>query len=385
MKCKYCFSEIPNNATFCKYCGSVLNASANARVQQTAASKNGQVAAPVKKHTFRKFLLFLFVSFIVLSLIAYALILIFFPVKRYYMASYTLEMNGSKTEYTLNHRNFVTELKSNGDILFKANFDSDGKISEITYNIGHENTKINLFNYTSDDFGYTATAESDGYEIRIEYDKHNHLTDFSLCDQNGKSIALATMEYNAFGILVESDVTSKGERTFKQYDYKGDLIVEETYCNGTLIFSAEYERRVMTKSSTATEISTEDSVTSVAEYQQIEYDESGMVPTKCETFNASNEMIYYYETESKTDDLVVFVEKDGKTHEPVGYHRYALGSDGRVEQIKEEDTDGNLVQRTEYSYDRDGNLETKRIYDSDGNQTYKLEAAHKKIPLFLFD
>lgn len=384
MKCKYCFSEIPNNATFCKYCGSVLDSSANARVQQ-ASSKNGQVAAPVKKHTFRKFLLFIFVSFLVLSLVAYALIFIFFPAKRYYANELTVTMDGEETSYSYNHRGFLTKKVQNGKELFKVEFDSDGRISEFSFNHRGSTEAFEIHNYSSLSSEYTGSADlsiqGEKYILYLEYNKQNNLTFFSIGKDGEYELVSARLDYNEFGIMTKAEVKNLDQNQLREYDYKGDLLIEENYINNTLVSSYEYRNRVLQKSSEVQEFSSSGIMSS---YINTTYNEN-QIPITCETFNASNERVSYYSVESETDDLVIMVEKDDATDEVIYYFEYYLNSDGHIERTKQLDSKKELLTRVEISYDREGNVTSRRSYDSEGNQIFSSEYSYKKIPLFLFD
>lgn len=383
MKCKYCFSEIPNNATFCKYCGSVLDSSANARVQQ-ASSKNGQIAAPVKKHTFRKFLLFIFVSFLVLSLVAYALIFIFFPAKRYYANELTVTMDGEETSYSYNHRGFVTKETQDGKELFKVEFDSDGRISEFSFNHRGSTEAFKIHNYSSLSSEYTGSADlsiqGEKYILYLEYNKQNNLTFFSISKDEKYELVSARLDYNEFGIMTKAEVKNLDQNQLREYDYKGDLLIEENYIDNILVSSYEYRNRVLQKSSEVQELNNG----SIVSYVNTTYNENEL-PLTCETFNGSNERVSYYSVESETDDLVIMVEKEDKTDNVISYREYYLNSDGQIERTKQLDSKKELLTRVEISYDREGNVTSRRGYDSEGNQLSSMEYSYKKIPLFLFD
>lgn len=383
MKCKYCFSDIPNNATFCRYCGSVLDASANARVQQAAASKNGQVAAPVKKHTFRKFLLFLFVSFLVLSLVAYALIFIFFPAKRYYVNELVVKQGDSETISSMNHRGFVTKKVKDGKVLLNISFDNIGRISVFRFNHNGVNRDLQVPSYSSYEEGSDTTGsisvQGVSYEFHFEYTKQNNLTFFSIRNDNEEFVS-AKMEYNTFGVMTKSEIYNQGEKQIREYDYKGDLLLEENYHGDTLFSSYTYENRVLKKSSEVFELDGNQ----IKSYVNTTYDENG-IPVTCETFNSSNEMISFYFVEAETDNLITFAEKDEKTGKVKAYREYHIDSDGKLESIKQLDENRLLSARIEISYDRDGNISSRKTYDGNGNQISSSEYSYKKIPLFLFD
>ncbi len=383
MKCKYCNSEIPNNAMFCKYCGSILDSSSSGRVQ--AAANNGQVAVPVKKHRLRKFFFFLFVSFIVLNLIAYALLYIFFPPKRYYQTETIYKRDGIETIHTKNHRGFTTGIEQNGNILFEVIFDNDKKISEFTFNDGKEKGTLTIPEYTSYATGTEGNSVSDDspYRIHLIYNKRDKLTDFHFYDENNNSTVYAQMEYNAFGIMTKAEVCNDSHKQVRKYDYKGDLLTEENYSNGTLVSSFEYEDGVLRKSSIA--VTTEkDGKTYVENYTNCSFDENGLI-TSYKYYNSSNEIIDYYEVESKTDTEVVFVVITAEDNKISERYKYTLNSEGKATCVYQYDIYGNNVGRINYSYDRRENLQSTTQYDGEDNEINSIKHIWKQQPLFLFD
>lgn len=382
MKCKYCYSEIPNNSAFCKYCGSILDSSSGGRVQ--ASANNGQVAAPVKKHRFRKFLLFILVSFLVLSLVAYALIYVFFPPKRYYQSELVTVFGDDTTVSYTNHRGFETERISNGTTLFQVDFDGDGKISNFTFYKDGETVALYTSTQTvsSGMTSCTATSDNYNYKIQMEYNSQNRLTSFEFFEGDKPSNVYAQMTYNTFGIMTQAEIHQGNEKQIRKYDYKGDLISEVSYINGTLISTTEYTDGVLRKSSVATDTETKDGQTYVDEYMICSYDENGL-QTSFELFNSSDELMYHYDIESKTDSEVVYVVKSVNDDDISEKHRYTLNGEGKVTCIYDYDADGNSLGRAVFSYDREGNLQSLTRYDEDDNEIFSEKYTWKKQPLFL--
>lgn len=368
---------------FCKYCGSILDSSSSGRVQ--AAANNGQAAKPVKKHRLRKFFFFLFVSFIVLNLIAYALIYIFFPPKRYYQSETVYERYGIETVYIKNHRGFTTEIKQNGNVLFEVTFDGDKKISEFSFNDGKEKGTLTIPEYTSYSTGTEGNSVSSDspYRIHLVYNKRDKLTDFHFYDENNNSTVYAQMQYNFFGIMIKSEVFNDSNKQVRKYDYKGDLLTEENYSNGILVSSFEYENNVLRKSSVAV-TSEKDGKTYIENYANSIFDENGLV-TSYKYYNSTNELIDYYEVESKTDTEVVFVVKDAKSNKNIERYKYVLNSEGKAICVYHDDVYGTNHGRTNYSYDRKGNLQSTIQYDHEENEINSIRHTWTQQPLFLFD
>ena len=214
MKCKYCFSVIPDNSTFCRYCGSILDSSASNRVQ-TVASGKGQVAAPVKKHRLRKFLLFLIFSFLVLSLVAYALIFIFFPPGRHYQSEVTVKEGDSETVSVTNHRGFLTKHSENGETDFEVIFRDDGRIAKF---ILGEEEEILFSDYSESSSGSQVFSSYKDYTVTLSYNKQKNPVSFTIQDDAYNVPVSAAMQYNSFGIMTNCEIIVQNKRQVKLFD-----------------------------------------------------------------------------------------------------------------------------------------------------------------------
>lgn len=395
MICKYCNSEIPENSKFCKYCGSILEPNANFNYAQPVAPTPVTPVAPVapvvaepaaapakpkkKKSKLKKALLSLLITLLVLSIIGTVLIFVFFPPNRFYIAETKVTTYFSDTEneivYEFSADGFPVRMSFNNETSMEFKLDDKGRIEKI---VGEdESVKIK---YKKDSGETTGKSEEiDGGYAEVSYNKFNKITSLKIYADDKEQTSII-WEYNIFGKVTYMETNNLTSKTIRKFDYKGDVVIQESYQDDVLVSSYEYGKNSKPVSSSVGVSSTEDGKTYVTQYTNSEFNENGIL-IKAETFDSDNKRISYKEIESEDDDEITLAvhDADGKV---TGYTVYELDEDGYATKEKSLNTDKELISYVTYIYDKYGNILTQKGYDADGELLTETENTWKNIPIF---
>lgn len=443
MICPKCHNEIADGVKFCKFCGTPIasEAPATAPVAQpapaeipqpapavtapnspyanTQAPNQGMPYAPYgapspyttqppvegmpvpdgnqkkkkkKMSKGKKAILAIFLSLLSISIIGAALLLIFFPLDRFYVSEevtiyYYEDGEDNKYEYTYNKDGNPLKIKQNGETIAEYEYDKKGKLTSITTTItnddGEEEKETFEYKYekTKDGMVGTCEVEDSGMKEEVTYNKANKLVKHVI--ESNAYTQTSTYEYNFFGYMTYSERTrtdNDGNETkgYYHYDYKGEPVLSETYSNGVLTSSYKYEKGILVSSSHATETDIKDGKTYVLEYENCFYDENGNLIRE-EIYDADDNLIA---------ETIQDLSKDGiyltryENDEIIGYIDCELDKDGNI--IKEEwlSADKEVILCYEYEYDKYGNCIEEKDLDKEGNLESKTEKTYKRKPIF---
>ncbi len=391
MICKYCNSEIPENSKFCKYCGSILDTNANFNYAQPVAPSPVAPVAPVvadpaaasakpkKKKKLKKVLLSLLITLLVLSIIGAVLIFVFFPPNRFYISE-TISTtyygdSENKIIYETSPEGFPIRMVFNDETSMEFKFDDKGRIDKIVSS--DESIKIK---YKKDSGETTGKSEEiDGGHAEVSYNAFNKLTSLKIFEDD-EEIGSYTLEYNIFGKVTYMELTDLNSKTIRKFDYKGDVVIQESYRDDILVSSYEYGKNGKPISSSVGVTSKEDGKTYIMQYTNSEFNENGIL-IKSENFDADNKRTSYTEIESEEDDEITLAvhDADGKV---TGYIVYELDEDGYCTKEKHLDADKEQLSYITYTYDKHGNILTNKSYDADGELVSETKNTWSRIPVF---
>lgn len=440
MICPNCQREITDGVKFCKFCGTPIASEApaapvaqpapavipqpdpavnaqNSPYINTQAPNPGMTYAPYtaqppvdgmpipdgdpkkkkkkpkkKMSKGKKVILSIFLSLLSISIVGVALLLIFFPLDRFYASERTTILyhedgEDTKYEYTYNKDGKPLKTKRNGETITEYKYDKKGKITSVTETItnedGKEEKKTYEIEYTKTKDGMVGTCEDKDRKIKeeITYNKMNKPV--KIVTEEGDHKQTITQKFNIFGYVTYMEITvtdGKGNETkgYCHYDHKGEPVREETYSNGVLTSSYKYEKGIIVNSSYATETDIKDGKTYVLEYENCFYDENGNLIRK-ETYDADDNLIAETTQDLSKDGIYLEECEDGKT---TGYIDCELDKDGNIVKKEYLNSDKEMYCYYEYKYDKHGNCIEKKFYGHDDNLEEKTEITYKRMPIF---
>lgn len=341
----------------------------------------------------KKAILAIFLSLLSISIVGAALLLIFFPLDRFYVSEevriyYHEDGEDNKYEYTYTKDGDPIKVKENGETIIEYKYDKKGKLTSITRTgineDGEEEKKTHEFEYTKTKDGMVGTYEDKEEKLKLEvtYNKMNKIV--KIVNEDGDYNQTTTQKYNIFGYMTYAErITTDGEgnetKSYSHLDYKGELVLSETYSNGELTSSAQYKKGIIAKSSRATETDVKDGKTYILEYQNSVYDKKGNF-IESKTYNENDELIAETVATEQNEDEIKLTRYEND--EVVGYRTYKLDKDGNVTKEEVFDENEELIYYYEYEYDKHGNCIETKEYDEEDNLESKTKTTYDRKPIF---
>lgn len=340
----------------------------------------------------KKAILSIFLSLLSISIVGAALLLIFFPLDRFYVSEevtiYYYGDDETKYEYTYNKNGNPLKFKKDGETQTEYKYDEKGKLLSVTSVItdedGKEEKKTYELEYTKTKDGMIGSYEDKEEETKeeITYNKMNKPV--KIVTEDGDYNQTITQKYNIFGYATYVEIiTTDGEgnetKSYYHYDYKGEPVLSETYSNDELTSSVQYKKGIIAKSSRAAETDVKDGKTYILVYQNRVYDKKGNL-IESKTYNENDELIAEIVATEQNDDEIKLTRYEND--EVVGYRTYKLDKDGNITKEEVFDENEELIYYYEYEYDKHGNCIEEKEYDEEDNLESKTKTTYERKPIF---